>query len=555
MTPTTPRFRFSTPDGTEVVVASVTELAERIVAGEIKVDTPLYDAGTGLWNPAGTVPVFQFVVEELREEGRLAPGAEQSLEDGEPSEGSESEGSSAAALPFTPDPFELHLPLRSTIPGAEEPPETPSSPDEGEPEEPPPEWAPEFLDEFEDEEAVSEAGDGGNATELEGITWGVPLPARTPDPPPPPDGPREKPSAPRPGDGREADPEGSDEVEPPPFPVPEKRPPRRPRRDTRAPTGPPGGHRLPEADEGPWPDDRRESPRPEAAPVPGEAGEAPRARARPDAALPIPPRRDRRLAVMLGTAGLLVLLVASGLFFSSGGAPDPADLPPGAAPGQPSPAVPGPATLPSPPSELAPVTDRILAALAPELDRWTDSLRVEVALEPGPPREWLGGFYLSHAGDFPSVPEFWQRYREFLVGLGARDRQIYRGAVVRLLQGEGEAVAARERIVRYFDERYAALDAVRADRYAQLIRVSEAAEELHLFLSGAEDRIVHAPALGPGISADPILEAVPLDDETRAAMDRLLDALFQALDRSRGGGAPSFEGLRSELFGRFSAPI
>jgi hypothetical protein len=561
MTPTSPRFRIRDSEGREIEVPSVEDLADRIVEGEVGVDTPLFDAGTGQWNPAGTVPVFQFVVEELRAEGRLDPEDPPSSQaDGDPAEGSPGDPDDDAlvppGLPLTPDPFELHLPLRSTIPGAE------GSPEEREEEaleegggDSPPEWTEELLEGLDDGlDLVGEVQEGASEekptdsrwtepeegeADTEGITWGLPLPARTPDPDPPV---AEVPEEPSLSDGSPGE-----EDAPPPFPLERERSSRRTRRPRRERTDPTED----EDTSDPW---GTAGPTRHAEGDPPEVLDAhhPKAAPRPEAVRPVGRRRDRRMLATFGVSGILLLLLASVVLLSSDEVSTPMDA---TGVQEPERGLTGLMAVVPPPPELEPFTDQLIRGLSSELGRWTDSLRVETGLASGPPPGWLGGFYLSHAGDFPAVPEFWQEYRDFLEELRSLDREGYREAVLRVVEREDLPGVDPDEVRQYFEERYAVLESLRDDRYAQLIRVSEVAEELHHFLAGAQDRIAHAPAVGQGISPDPILEAVPRDEETRFRLDQLLDSLFQALDRSRGGGAPSFEGLRTELYGRFGHPV
>jgi hypothetical protein len=582
MPPTSPRFRFRDPRGREVEVASVEELAQRVAEGEVGEGTPLFDAGTGLWQEAGQLPVFRFVVEELREEGRLPPADE---DPGAVAPDVDGEESTSPLLPLTPDPFELHLPLRSTIRGSEasgsEADEkagdgagrATEEPDPGEPgegyggagaqgsaaAEPPPAWRSELLgglddlvpdfppEEEERAEGTGATGGAGQELEGEGITWGLPLPAREPAPEEPgavpPRASEEEAAGESGGVGAGWEEEGplEDSPPPPPFPLDARartpsRPRDRPRPTAPVPTPGPGGGE-------------------EGADLSDPFREAPRASPRPESVQPVGTRsRDRRVVGVFGVTGVLLVLVAGLVVISSREGSAPLDPVATAAGGAGTSLSARDVAVPPPP-ELESTTEEILSALAMSMGLWADSLRQEAELEDGPPRGWLGGFYLAHAGDFPQVLEFWRAYRIFLGELRDRDADRYRTAAQEVAAAHVPPGVEPDVVEGYLEERYGVLGPLRGDRYATLIRVSEAAEALHHFLVEAQDRIVHAPALGRGISPDPILEAVPTDEETRTGLDDLLDALFQALDRSRGGGPPSFEGLRADLFERFDQPV
>ncbi|TVP59946.1 MAG: hypothetical protein EA351_01090, partial [Gemmatimonadales bacterium] len=91
--------------------------------------------------------------------------------------------------------------------------------------------------------------------------------------------------------------------------------------------------------------------------------------------------------------------------------------------------------------------------------------------------------------------------------------------------------------------------------YERRLRVAVAAGELHDFLVQSESLIEYAPALGGGVSADPVLEAVPMNVETRRGLEAHLDRLFHALDDTRRGVPPALGGLRTELFNRLREPV
>jgi hypothetical protein len=104
----------------------------------------------------------------------------------------------------------------------------------------------------------------------------------------------------------------------------------------------------------------------------------------------------------------------------------------------------------------------------------------------------------------------------------------------------------------YVEERYAAALSRRQEVYTQLSVVSSAAIDLHDFLTDSGDAIEYTPALGgQAIPRDPVLEVGTDDPAVRESLETRLDAIFDALDRSRGGGAPPQAGLEQDLFGQF----
>lgn len=652
--PGSPRFRFRTSDGREVPVASVADLSARVEAGEVGPETPLFDAGTGRWDRSGDVPVFQFVVEELRAEGRLpealedseivvrpdpppetvidpgkdfepirhevepspdagavsrgpspekdatvrvarqddAPGAHVPGSDGsgrEPPAGGEAplldvdrlpEGGEltrsaesgddeiAPGVTFgepTPDPFELHLPLSTRHEGGAptegsgapadggEARDPGDSPGEEEPREP---W-------FEDRHQDSEP-DGGPGSPEEGEGGSRETGAEAPGAP---TAPTEEALAEDPGSEVELDssPLHTWLTHGPPPPG---------RSAAGAAESAPGGAVGAEAS--PF------GPPMTSMPGPGESAASPppppldiRTAWEDDDTLDDPRalhlairRRKRNARIMAGGALLLLAAVAGVAAWSvlqpvdsDAGAGSPgAAAPTATGPGAEGRELPDPATAGELPPGLEEEATRLWAALPAEVARRINALRVESDLPEAPPREWLGGFYLANAGQFPGVVEFWEGYRDYVRRVAEEDADLILEATREVLEREfgGEetlAAGARERLEAFVLERQGRSGAVRQDRYTHLERTAVASLALHDFLVENGEAITYTPALGRGVSADPVLEAVTDSPEVQRQLERHLDRVFEALDRTRGGGPPSLAGLRAELFGSLGRPL
>ncbi len=588
----TGRFRYRDESGEEHELASVEVLSRRVEEGALSPDTSLFDAGTGQWGRAGDLPVFQFIVDELRREGRLpegfdsidpgpaAPKSESKPESEPDAESSapppsesppESEGTAPEApeapseedpvsapdtlelededtpigsdleeLPLTPDPFEMHLP-RTMQDAADE------------------------KDEPDDEDAASSDDGLDNSPLHEWMLSQSPRPERGPgDKPPPPT--------------------------PPPTPPPAEDSPRRRLKGIEPlasqatgfePTGPaPSLERETEdaSDGSEW--DTRSL----------DAGVAPAGEIR---SRPPPPRRDgrsrsrhrlkdRRKGMIAGATALggVILLIA--VFMLTPGSDDLADPVRSTGPQAPSgvsdplPELP-PFPLPdgsigwAPTADEAPesaegrVAELLQEAVTSEFEWLLDSVRVAGALDVVPPAGWLGGRYLSGASDFDDVPAFWEGYTAYIGQLMEEDEALYLEAARRgwealaqagdLEEAGVEAPGGPNAFTAAMAERYAILAEARASRYERRLRVATAAEELHEFLVRNEGSIEYAPALGGGVSADPVLEAVPMNQETRRGLEAHLDRLFQALDETRRGVPPALGGLRTELFNRLREPV
>jgi hypothetical protein len=216
--------------------------------------------------------------------------------------------------------------------------------------------------------------------------------------------------------------------------------------------------------------------------------------------------------------------------------------------------------VPAPPG-LEAETTLLWRELPGQVAGVVDSLRADAGLPDAPPRDWLSGYYLANAGEFPEVVEFWQSYGAFVQRLAAQDAELAQRAARRAMEVggrpefEGLVGADRQRLVEYVAARHVLMSPTRNDRYLHLQRTAEAALDLHAFLVENGAFITHSPALGQGVSADPVLEAVTETPAVRREMEGHLDRIFEALDRTRGGGQPSLEGLRSELFGSLGRPL
>lgn len=686
----TPRFRIRDADGAEYPVASVADLSSYVEKGRVGNDTPLYDAGTGQWARAGSVPVFQFVVEELRAEGRLPAGFDEAevllppdpppeapidpgqafepirhgpgetegertstgaaggrgdegqgspLDVGALPEGSdlsrateasgpgvsggetgiEPEPAGLPPIPPTVDPFELHLPLSGRervaepAPEGEEDPEAPAGTEaEREPwfedRHPPASTSASMVD-----PSSGAAPPATGTTEVEpGTDPEAPAtrePALDDDPGPAPRVDREAPVL----EGRTDHIPGA-EASPPPDPEVDASP-----LHTWLVHGPPSPGSAPASggglpgdrgrDRGRDPaeaDDAEEVPGgaersggarasvsaggPSAGGRAGEAGSAPvppleirtawedSAEAADPRALHLAARRRKRQARLLATAAAVLVLVVGSLAVISllrdGRQTASAERPVAGVEGGDGAlaVVPDPQEV-QPPAGLEEAAERIWAALPDRLSARIDSLRVAHGIDEAPPRDWLSGYYLANAGEFAQVVTFWENYAAFVRDLAASETDLIQVAALDVLRtGTGDVAVLPDPRVGSGDEAGASAEAeasllayvaaregrtgpVRRDRYLHLERTALAALQLHTFLVENQAFIAWSPAVGQGVSVDPVLEAVTDSPEVRRQLERHLDRVFEALDRTRGGGQPSLAGLRAELFGSLGRPL
>lgn len=181
-----------------------------------------------------------------------------------------------------------------------------------------------------------------------------------------------------------------------------------------------------------------------------------------------------------------------------------------------------------------------------------DSLRSVYDVSGGP-RDWLTGHYLSSASDYDDVREYWQRYRDYVAELSARDEEMFRIGFVRRLETSGlEGAVLSMRLARSTEE-FRASSGARDSVYAAMDGMARAALNLHTLLVESEDDIAYTPVRPGVVTRDPVLEAVPNNAELRERIWTDLDRLFAYMDVVRGGvpgsgdqlGDAALEGIRS----------
>jgi hypothetical protein len=236
-------------------------------------------------------------------------------------------------------------------------------------------------------------------------------------------------------------------------------------------------------------------------------------------------RRSRGGVGIAGVVGLLVILAGGGWWFmgrdSRAGSADDG----GASAGE-------PILLPDVPSELEPR----MRELAVEVRQATiDDLRAlpAMAQAPGEPdRDWLAGIYMASASRYAEIESYWIAMERLLRTLQVAEDSVFVGRLDRTLAREAlptdTAGMLEERILAGFR----ATSRDRGAVYQRARAVSEAAVRLHAFLVEHEGEIAYVPEVG-GLSADPVLEAVPANPALGNEMwDRVgeITAAMDALD-------------------------
>lgn len=171
----------------------------------------------------------------------------------------------------------------------------------------------------------------------------------------------------------------------------------------------------------------------------------------------------------------------------------------------------------------------------------------------GGPRDWLSGRYLAHASEFGDVEAYWERYRAYVGELRSRDEELFRRGFVERLERSGlEGAVLSMRLARA-TEQFRSTGASRDTVYTAMDEMAQAALDLHRLLVEREDDIAYTPVRPGVVTRDPVLEAVPNDEELRNRIWDTLDRLFARMDVVLGGVPGSgnqlsdaaLEGIRS----------
>jgi hypothetical protein len=166
-------------------------------------------------------------------------------------------------------------------------------------------------------------------------------------------------------------------------------------------------------------------------------------------------------------------------------------------------------------------------AIADVVSQVNASTRVAGApLEPD--QAWLAGIYLGNASRYDRVAAFWSSIDDFMQGVRAADWQGYHDRYVERVGQSGLGADQAAQIVERADAGFVAAAAQRAQVYAEMETLVDAALALHDFLLANEARIEYRPAATS--TADPVLEAVPNSPEIGDRMWNLVDQVTDALD-------------------------
>lgn len=179
-----------------------------------------------------------------------------------------------------------------------------------------------------------------------------------------------------------------------------------------------------------------------------------------------------------------------------------------------------------------------------------DSLQRGFQLQESPPPAWLGGLYLSNASLFPEVLSYWESYQGSLSVLREEDEGLFRQSLEERLVMAGATGETLQLLRRRSLADFAARRPLREAAYDQMGELASASIQLHHLLVRREADIAHEPADGPTVSRDPILEAVPADSALNDEVWSYLNRIVGALEASQGVQPVSTARMVESLFDR-----
>lgn len=150
------------------------------------------------------------------------------------------------------------------------------------------------------------------------------------------------------------------------------------------------------------------------------------------------------------------------------------------------------------------------------------------------PGVWLDGSYLAAAALHDDVPQYWEEARAYAEDIRSREMELYRGAYLEAAESAGLSGPVRSlRLARALED-FAGEAPTRADAYAGMAELAEAALALHDLLVDLGGRVTYEPIRGRRVSADPVLEAAGADPEAQSLLEFALDRVLRALHGAEG---------------------
>ena len=208
--------------------------------------------------------------------------------------------------------------------------------------------------------------------------------------------------------------------------------------------------------------------------------------------------------------------------------------------------------LPSIAPSLEPVFRSASSRAVAQLVGALQTLPMREALPERPDPAWLGGRYMATAGEYTDVRLFWEQMRQFAQVAQAREAEFFDAELTAALDSVALPPADREAVEARSRAGFAASAPDREAVYRQLRAVVESSLTLHTFLEQNQGDIDFAPA-DAGLSADPVLEAVPLTDELGDEMWNRVADITSALDALGFLDQVTTDGLLGVFFEKLEA--
>jgi hypothetical protein len=147
-----------------------------------------------------------------------------------------------------------------------------------------------------------------------------------------------------------------------------------------------------------------------------------------------------------------------------------------------------------------------------------DSLEVQAGVAAGPPAAWLEGIYLANASDYPAVPRHWDAYRDFASAANGVVLDRFHEAAAQAIGRQGLSASDAEDLLDDGAHWVAPIEWEISELLEGLTDLAFTALELHEYLVSVEDRIRYDPFEDSSVPVDPVVEAIPLDEEVEEAM-------------------------------------
>jgi hypothetical protein len=147
-----------------------------------------------------------------------------------------------------------------------------------------------------------------------------------------------------------------------------------------------------------------------------------------------------------------------------------------------------------------------------------DSLGAQAGVANGPPREWLRGIYLANASDYPSVTRHWDAHRGFVAAAAGVIVPRFRQASVEAIRSRGFSTSEAGALFEEGGHWVAPVEWQLEDLLDGLGELAVAALDLHDYLVAVEDRIRYDPFEDSSVPVDPVVEAIPLDEQVEEEM-------------------------------------